>query len=54
MLCDANIFLNLMKHLGQKCEPPQDSILKPMLQTYVDRVIIIIIKIILLLLILNI
>ncbi|KAL6626092.1 ARM repeat-containing protein [Neocallimastix sp. 'constans'] len=38
MLCDANIFLNLMKHLGQKCEPPQDSILKPMLQTYVDRI----------------
>jgi len=38
MLCDVNIFVNLMKHFGQKCEPPQDSILKPMIQTYVDRI----------------
>jgi len=38
MLCDVNIFNNLMKHYGQKCDPPQESILKPMIQTFVDRV----------------
>jgi len=38
MLYDVNIFNNLMKHYGQKCEPPQESILKPMIQTFVDKI----------------
>ncbi|OUM67666.1 hypothetical protein PIROE2DRAFT_4835, partial [Piromyces sp. E2] len=38
MFCDINIFNNLMKHFGQKCEPPQESILTPMIQTYIDRI----------------
>jgi len=38
MLCDVNIFNNLMKHYGQKCEPPQESIFKPMIKTFVDRI----------------
>jgi len=45
MLCDVNIFNNLMKHYGQKCDPPQESILKPVIQTFVDRVTIIYYKI---------
>ncbi|ORX77141.1 hypothetical protein BCR32DRAFT_283464, partial [Anaeromyces robustus] len=36
MFYDVNLFIQLMKHYGQKYD--QDSILKPMLQIYVDRI----------------